>query len=72
MTQGAGHAAKVTWTYSDYRLMPDGQRYEVIDGDLFVTPTPTTTDQKASKRIQLALMLQVEQQGLGVAASSII
>jgi len=58
--------ARVVWTYDDYRLMPDdGLRYEVIDGDLVVTPSPTTTHQKVSKRIQLALMLQIEERGLG-------
>jgi Uma2 family endonuclease len=59
--------AHVTWTYDDYRLLPDdGNRYEVIDGDLVVTPVPTTTHQRVSKRIQLALMLQIEERGLGV------
>ena len=59
-------APRVTWTYEDYRLMPDdGQRYEVIKGKLFVTPAPSTTHQRVSKRIQLALMLQIEERGLG-------
>lgn len=46
--------------------MPDdGLRYEVIDGDLVVTPSPSTTHQTVSKRIQFVLMLQVEERGLG-------
>lgn len=58
--------ARVQWTYEDLRLMPDdGQRYEVIDGDLLVTPAPTITHQTVSKRIQFALMQQIEQRGLG-------
>lgn len=58
---------KVVWTYDDYRLTPDdGQRYEVIDGDLVVTPAPTTTHQAVSKRIQFQLMLQIEARGRGV------
>jgi Uma2 family endonuclease len=58
--------AHVQWNYDDLRLMPDdGQRYEVIDGDLLVTPAPTTTHQAISKRIQFVLMQQVEQRGLG-------
>jgi Uma2 family endonuclease len=58
--------ARVQWTYEDLRLMPDdGQRYEVIDGDLLVTPSPTTTHQTLSKRIQFALMQQIELRGLG-------
>ena len=66
MSQPSIQKARVVWTYDDYRLMPDdGQRYEVIDGDLVVTPSPSTTHQKISKRIQLALMLQIEERGLG-------
>jgi len=30
------------WTYSEYARLPDdGNRYEVIDGDVLVTPAPT-------------------------------
>jgi Uma2 family endonuclease len=53
--------AKVVWTYQDCQLMPDdGNRYEIIDGELFVTPSPSTTHQRVSKRIQRALMEQLE------------
>lgn len=66
MTPAQPQPARVTWTYADYRLMPDdGKRYEIIEGDLLVTPAPTTTHQTVSKRIQLALMLQIEEKGLG-------
>jgi Uma2 family endonuclease len=34
-------------TYEDYCLLPDdGKRYEIIDGELFVTPAPRTLHQK--------------------------
>jgi Uma2 family endonuclease len=59
--------ARVTWRYPDLRLMPeDGQRYEIIDGELVVTPSPTTIHQAISKRIGFQLMLQVEQEGHGI------
>lgn len=59
--------ARVTWTYSDLHLMPeDGNRYEIIDGELLVTPSPTTTHQTISKRIGFQLMVQIEQEGLGI------
>lgn len=59
--------ARVTWTYADYRLMPDdGNRHEIIDGELFVTPAPTTIHQAISKRLQFHLMLQLEETGRGI------
>lgn len=35
------------WTYSDYTRLPDdGNRYEVIDGELLVTPSPSPLHQR--------------------------
>jgi len=63
----AAPRAKVVWTYQDYRLLPDdGHRYEVIDGDLHVTPSPSILHQTISKRIGLAFMLQIERPGHGI------
>ena len=37
-----------TWTAEMVRALPDdGKRYEVIDGELFVTPSPTLRHQDA-------------------------
>jgi Uma2 family endonuclease len=59
--------AKVTWTYHDLELMPnDRNRYEVVGGALIVTPSPTTTHQKVSKRIGYEFMLQIEHPGAGI------
>ncbi len=34
-------------TYEDYRQLPDdGKRYEIIEGELYVTPSPTTQHQR--------------------------
>ena len=40
------------WTFADLRALPDdGNRYEVIDGELFVTPSPTWRHQEAIGRL---------------------
>lgn len=42
--------AAVRWTADMVRALPDdGKRYEVIDGELFVTPAPTLEHQSASR-----------------------
>jgi Uma2 family endonuclease len=39
-------------TYDDLRDMPDdGQRYEIIDGELIVTPAPTMGHQRVVGRL---------------------
>lgn len=49
--------------YAD--LPDDGRRYEILDGELAVTPAPTTRHQTVSRRIQFALYEAFEQRGLG-------
>lgn len=37
------------WTYEDYLALPDdGNRYEIIEGELYVTPAPNTDHQHIS------------------------
>ncbi|BAZ28840.1 hypothetical protein NIES4074_12750 [Cylindrospermum sp. NIES-4074] len=46
----------VRWTTADLELLPDnGNRYEIIDGELFVTRAPHWQHQKACTRIASAL-----------------
>ena len=41
-----------TLTYPELRLMPDdGKRYELIDGEVFVSPSPSEKHQRASGRL---------------------
>jgi Uma2 family endonuclease len=58
--------AHANWTYADLPTPEDGYRYEVVDGELLATPSPTTTHQKVSGRLLVALMLQVEDAGAGI------
>lgn len=42
--------------YSDYLATPDdGKRYEIIGGDLYVTPSPRTVHQRVSRYLEIAL-----------------
>lgn len=55
-----------TWTYSEYARFPDdGNRYEVIDGEVQVTPAPTPMHQFVLATLQRALWDYVERHGLG-------
>ncbi|MGH7407451.1 MAG: Uma2 family endonuclease [Candidatus Methylomirabilales bacterium] len=52
--------------YGDYTTIPsDGNRYELLDGDLFVTPAPSPRHQRVSKRLQRLLEAYFETRGLG-------
>lgn len=53
--------------YREYCCFPDdGRRHEIIDGDHYVTPAPSTAHQTISKRIQHQLYTQIELAGLGI------
>ena len=41
------------WTYEEFMALPEGGpvRYEIIDGDLCMTPAPVTRHQKISKNL---------------------
>lgn len=55
------------WDYSDYARLPDdGNKYEVIDGEVLVTPAPTPWHQYYISNIQRRLHEYVTKQGLGV------
>jgi Uma2 family endonuclease len=43
--------AALKFTYEDYALLPEDRRYEVIDGEVFVTPSPTLRHQLVKMRL---------------------
>ena len=54
------------WTDADYFNLPDdGQRYELINGVLYMTPSAGSDHQSANNRLQTYLTIHVEFKGLG-------
>ncbi len=43
----------------------DGKRYQLIDGEIFMTPSPNTKHQRAVGNLYLALRELVDREGLG-------
>ncbi|MEH1821649.1 MAG: Uma2 family endonuclease [Nostoc sp.] len=57
---------RVRWTTADLELFPDnGNRYEIIDGELFVTKAPHWKHQKTCVRISTSLDNWSQTTGLG-------
>jgi len=53
-------------TYHEYALLPqDRNRYEVIDGELYVTPSPSYQHQRVIGRLYSILQAYVSSRGLG-------
>lgn len=58
-------ARRVPFSYEDLASIPDDdKRRELIDGDLFVTPSPTTGHQTVSRLLLFELMTALERTGL--------
>ena len=55
---------QITWDHVK-QLPDDGNRYEAIGGELYVTPAPSVRHQRISKRLYSALEGIVEEPGLG-------
>jgi Uma2 family endonuclease len=56
------------WTYADWEKLPDdGNRYEIIDGVLYMTTTPSYFHHWITKRLYRLLGTPAEDQGIGEA-----
>lgn len=54
------------WTYSEYARLPDdGNRYEVLDGEVLVTPAPSPHHQILIRRLLIEVVEYVEGRGVG-------
>jgi len=61
-------AQPTEWTVEMVRALPDdGNRYEVIDGELFVTPAPSVLHQRAVRELLLLIEPYVRAHGIGEA-----
>lgn len=61
-------ANSIRWTVKDLAAMPDNsgwKRYEIINGDLFVTRAPHAWHQNASGNLHYELTAWSRQSGLG-------
>ena len=57
---------KIVLTYEDYVLLPnDRSRYEILEGELSVTPAPTTKHQSASTNLLIILAHYIKDRDLG-------
>jgi Uma2 family endonuclease len=61
-----GLPVKGNLTYADYLKIDDGQRYELIEGELVLTPAPGFWHQHAAANIEALLRDYVEKQKLGL------
>ncbi len=52
-------------TYTDYEALPVGALYQLIDGELTMTPSPTTFHQNIIGTLHIALHNFVKSHGLG-------
>jgi Uma2 family endonuclease len=53
------------WTYEEYCLLDDDQRYEIIDGELLMAPAPDTWHQDWSRKLFRLADRFVTQNNLG-------
>lgn len=59
--------AQGKWTWEDYQRLPeDGQRYEIVEGVLYVTPAPTFDHQFSTYELARRLGNFVTERRLGV------
>jgi Uma2 family endonuclease len=59
-------AGRIVLTYEDYCLLPnDGRRYEILEGELAVTPSPSRSHQRVSRNLLFILHAHVREHDLG-------
>lgn len=57
--------AKIKFTYKDYLQLPEDKRYELIEGEFFTVPSPSTGHQSISQNLFRILDAYIRDRGLG-------
>lgn len=57
--------AAIKFTYQDYLLLPEEKRYELIEGELFMVPSPDVEHQELSRDLEQILWEFVKRNDLG-------
>ncbi len=57
--------AEKKYTYEDYLKTPDDVRYELIEGELLMTPAPNTEHQRILRKLGFKMVKFVEENDLG-------
>ncbi|GBC75866.1 hypothetical protein HRbin07_00058 [bacterium HR07] len=71
MARAVGELQKIVLTYDDYLRLPnDGKRYEILEGEIFVSPSPATKHQIISMNLSAILHQHVRQHKLGIVLSA--
>lgn len=65
MTTAVLEKTKKQYTYEDYAKLPEGAPYQLIGGELVMTPSPVPYHQIISRRIGFELLKFNEQKNLG-------
>ena len=53
------------FTYEDYRTTPEDKRYELLDGDLLMTPAPNLKHQRVQLELAMQLGRFIKERALG-------
>lgn len=56
---------KKRYTYEDYLKTPEGERYELIEGELLMTPSPVPKHQRISRELEFEILKFVKGNDLG-------
>ncbi|MGH7507546.1 MAG: Uma2 family endonuclease [Longimicrobiales bacterium] len=62
----SGATSPLEWSYAEYARLPDdGNRYEVLDGEVLMTPSPGTRHQRIAAGLFVKLREYVRCHGIG-------